>query len=93
MKSFYTTGFVLLVTVALLSLASFSGFEESTVSQYDMEQRAMYSLGYKIVTRTAAYPEDPYAMPEPYSSEQLVTFAMGIQAYNSTLAAYNFDNN
>ena len=93
MKSFYTTGFVLLVTVALLRLAPLTGTEESTGSQYDMEQQVMHSLGYKVVTRTAVYPEDRYAMPEPYSSEQLVTFAMGVQEYNSTLAAYNLNKN
>ena len=39
------------------------------------ESVAMGSLGYEVVQNTKAYPIDPYAMPEPFSSEPIVSYS------------------
>lgn len=81
--------YTLLMLIGLLRVTPLALAEEFTESQYDIEEQAMQSLGYQAVAQTAAYPEDRYAMPEPYSSEQLVTYAIRVQEYKSRLATNN----
>lgn len=75
----------------MLQIAPPITYKNNHISQQSMEQSAMSSLGYTAVVHSAAYPEDRYAMPEPFSSEQLVTYAIRIQKYKSELAAFNFN--
>ena len=39
-----------------------------------VEAQAMASLGYTVAKKINSYPEDKYAMPEPYSSERLLVY-------------------
>ena len=89
MKSRYLVVCVVAIIIGLLVSTS---FENDVFMQPYFEKKAMNSLGYIMVARTAAYPEDRFAMPEPYSSEQLVTYAMRIQEYKSKFAEFNFNN-
>ncbi len=41
----------------------------------DIEKQAMSSLGYGVIAKVNSYPNDKYAMPEPYSFEPLVIYA------------------
>ena len=86
---------LLLLTLFVSGWVQFSSsaiYAQDFKSAYGIEQKAMNSLGYREIARTDGYPVDRYAMPEPYSSEQLVTFAMRDQEYNPNLASYNFKN-
>ena len=92
MNSQFLTVCVIAMVAGLLQSVPSTYFEQDPYIQQDFEKKAMNSLGYSIVTRSAAYPEDRFAMPEPYSSEQLVTYAMRIQEYKSKFADINFNN-
>ena len=48
----------------------------STFSKKDIEFLAMASLGYVAVAKNQPYPFDKYAMPEPFSSESLITYSL-----------------
>ncbi len=45
----------------------------------DIEMEAMKTLGYQVAHQTAAFPSDKFAMPEPYSSEQLVIYSLRVR--------------
>ena len=92
MNSQYTVVCAVVMIAGLLQWVPSTSFEKDAYRLQDYEIKAMNSLGYSMVTRTAAYPEDRFAMPEPYSSEQLVTYAMRIQEYKSNFADFNFNN-
>ena len=92
MNSQYVVVCIGVIITGLLQWMPSTNFENDVFIQQDFEKKAMNSLGYSMVTRTAAYPDDRFAMPEPYSSEQLVTYAMRIQEYKSKFAEFNFNN-
>ena len=92
MKSGYLAVCVVATISGLFAWVVPTNLENDVYTQQHFEKKAMNSLGYRIVTRTAAYPEDRFAMPEPYSSEQLVTYAMRIQEYKSKFAEFNFNS-
>ena len=92
MNSQYVAVCVIAVIAGFLQWTPSTNIENDVYSQQGFEKKAMNSLGYSIVTRTAAYPDDRFAMPEPYSSEQLVTYGMRIQEYKSKFAELNFNN-
>ena len=90
MKTVYSFGIALLLGAGLLSLAHDSEYD---AHQTTVEQQAMNSLGYTAIVRTAGYPDDRYAMPEPFASEQLVTYAIRNPEYKSNFALFNFNIN
>ena len=65
----------LAITISVLIITLFVQTGASSLqTSNNIEAQAMASLGYKIVQQTSAYPNDRYAMPEPYAYESLVVY-------------------
>ena len=63
------------ITISALIITLFVQTSASSLqTSNDIEAQAMASLGYKVVQQTSAYPNDRYAMPEPYAYESLVLY-------------------
>lgn len=92
MKNQYAVVCAVAIVAGLMQSMASTKFVNDIYMPQEIEKKAMNSLGYSAVTHTAAYPEDRFAMPEPFSSEQLVTYAMRIQEYKSNFAELNFNN-
>ena len=71
MRVEFIASITLIITIGLV----WSSTHRSIGAGFDsLEQEAMASIGYTVTTKTTAYPNNLYAMPEPYSSTALVNY-------------------
>ena len=65
---------IVFVITVLLSILFIQATFHSAQLVDSVEAQAMASLGYTVTKKINSYPEDKYAMPEPYSSERLFVY-------------------
>lgn len=65
---------IVFVITVLLSILFIQTTFRSMPFIDSVEAQAMASLGYSVAKKIKSYPEDKYAMPEPYSSERLLVY-------------------